>query len=53
MDTEEFTKAVREMRKWQKEYFRTRHPRAMELAKKYEKQVDEMLEAALSPPLFK
>ena len=52
MEENDFTKTVREMRKWQKEYFRTRQPRAKDIAIKYEKKVDAMLEAALNPPLF-
>ena len=53
MEKDEFMEAVREMRKWQKEYFRTRAPRALELSRQYEKKVDTMVEDALSPPLFK
>lgn len=35
--------AVEQMRHWQKEYFRTRSTQALDEAKKFEKQVDNLL----------
>ena len=49
---EEFVDAVRQMRKWQKEYFRTRQPRVMEEAKVWEKKVDALLDRIDNPGLF-
>ena len=49
---EEFLKAIRQMRKWQKEYFRTREPRAKEEAIVWEKRVDQMLYEIENPGLF-
>lgn len=39
----EFIENVREMRRWQKEYFKTRDYKVLAKAKNYEKSVDEML----------
>ena len=40
------------MRKWQKEYFKTRSPLAFNEAKKMEKLVDQLLEEMETPSLF-
>lgn len=46
----ELAAAVREMRAAQREYFRTRdHVRALPESKRLERDVDRMVEAALSP----
>lgn len=50
--SEELVNAVRNMRRWQKEYFRTRHPRAMDEAKVWEKKVDAILDKIDNPGLF-
>lgn len=44
--------AVAQMRKWQKEYFRTRNPQALNEARRLEKKVDRMLEELDNPGLF-
>jgi hypothetical protein len=41
---DQFINEVRLMRKWQREYFKTRSPEALRYAKSYEKRVDEALE---------
>lgn len=55
MNTEQvpaFIQAVTKMREWQKAYFRTRHPGAMQEAKKWEKEVDQMIDNDNNPGLF-
>lgn len=52
MDQEDFVKAVRNMRAWQKAYFRYKQPAAMQEAKKYEKEVDAMLAEESEPKLM-
>lgn len=41
---DDFVAAVREMRRLQREYFKTRHPNTLAFAKKAERKVDGMLE---------
>jgi hypothetical protein len=48
----DFVDAVKRMREWQKTYFRTRHPGAMQEAKKWEAKVDRMIEEDDNPGLF-
>ena len=48
----DFVDAVKRMREWQKTYFRTRHPGAMQEAKKWEGKVDRMIEDDENPGLF-
>lgn len=52
MDQEKFKNAVKQMRFWQKMYFRTKSPSAMQDAKRLEKEVDQMLEDDAQPQLF-
>jgi hypothetical protein len=40
----DFRTAVREMRLWQKTYFKTRHPEALKESKAWEKEVDRQLD---------
>ena len=40
------------MRKWQKEYFRTRSPQALSNSKRWEREVDKILEEMDAPGLF-
>ena len=47
-----FINAVSKMREWQKTYFRTRHPGAMQEAKKWEATVDRMLDDEIQPKIF-
>lgn len=47
-----FINAVSKMREWQKTYFRTRHPGAMQEAKKWEKEVDQIIDNDNNPGLF-
>ena len=51
METE-FKKTVAEMRRWQKEFFRTRSPQALSESRRLEKKVDKMLEDMEQPGLF-
>lgn len=44
--------AVANMRKWQKEYFRTRAPQAMTNSKRWEREVDKILDEMGQPALF-
>jgi hypothetical protein len=43
MDNLQFFDTVREMRHWQKEYFRSRSKQDLETAKQLEKKVDQMI----------
>lgn len=55
MNTEQvpaFIRAVTKMREWQKTYFRTRHPGAMQEAKKWEKEVDRFIDDETQPKMF-
>jgi len=52
MDQEKFKTAVREMRHWQKKYFKFRNPVALQESRSYEKQVDQMLAEDEQPKLF-
>lgn len=52
MDIEKFKTAVREMRFWQKKYFKFRNPAALQESMAYEKQVDQMLADDAQPKLF-
>lgn len=52
MIQEDFVKAVRNMRTWQKAYFRYKQPAAMQEAKKWEKEVDRMLAEEDEPNLL-
>jgi len=52
MDQEKFKTAVREMRYWQKKYFKFRNPAALRESKEYERQVDQMLAEDKQPKLF-
>lgn len=45
---DEFVAAVAEMRRLQREYFKTRHPNTLAFAKKAERKVDGMLEGFLA-----
>lgn len=49
---EKLKNAVSEMRKWQKEYFRTKSPIALNESKRLEKVVDKILEEMDNPGLF-
>ena len=51
-DTPAFIKAVSKMREWQKTYFRTKHPVAMQEAKRWEKEVDRFIADEEQPGLF-
>lgn len=44
--------AVANMRKWQKEYFKTRSPQALSNSKRWEREVDKILAAMEDPGLF-
>lgn len=44
MNETEFEKTVREMRRWQKAYFRSRSPGDLRYAKDYERRIDAELE---------
>ena len=46
------TSAVANMRKWQKEYFKSRSPQALSNSKRWEREVDKILEDMDSPGLF-
>lgn len=48
MSYEQFRELVKDMRKWQKEYFKTRSKTALSESKRLEKQVDEALSEQLS-----
>lgn len=50
--TTELLEAVREMRKWQKEYFRSRRSEALERSKECERRVDELLRGWEQQKLF-
>ena len=48
-----FFQAVRNMRQWQRHYFRFKHQSAMLEAKKWEKEVDRIIAEQEQPVLFK
>ena len=48
----DFVKAVSRMRYWQKTYFKTRHPGAIQEAKRWEKEVDRFIADEEQPGLF-
>ena len=48
----EFIYAVARMREWQKTYFRTRHPGALQESKKWEAKVDRFIADEEQPGLF-
>ena len=49
---EQVVSAVREMRYWQIEYFRSREHTALRSAKDYERRVDELIDSLDRPRLF-
>ena len=48
----EFEKIVKEMRDYQKQYFKTRDRNILELSKAAERRVDQYLQNKLTPKLF-
>lgn len=52
MGSMEFIKLVDQMRRKQKDFFRTKNPALMYEAKRLEKQVDGLIEEMLRPGLF-
>lgn len=51
MKQEDFIRAVRNMRSWQKAYFERRTPYALQEAKRFEREVDAMLAEEAEPKL--
>ena len=51
MKHEDFVRAVRNMRSWQKAYFERRQPYCLQEAKRWEKEVDKMLAEEVEPEL--
>lgn len=55
MTVEDLARLVRDMRKWQRDYFRTKEAKALNASKDYERRVDEAVREVLGdrqPGLF-